>query len=455
MAYGLTDAGFSRPTFQEIRAELEEDCRVELGIPDLILQGGKWGRFIDVLASREDVVWQALQTVNDSRRPAGARGVALDDVLALTGSRRGEATKSEVGVRLVGTAGTVVSAGFVVAVVGTGTRFATLLPVTLVASPAWASSTAYAVGAQVARTGNVYEATVGGVSGLSGPTGTGAAFVDGGVTWKWLGVGTGVGLVDAQAEAYGPLPATAGTVTQLVTTVAGVTAVSNPEDAVLGSNRENDAAARLRRENELTAPGAGTLDALRGKLLRVGRGTLNPVRDAVVFENTGDIVNGDGLPAHSFEAVVDGGEDADVAQAVWDAKPLGIYSHGTTPVTVEDAAGNPQVVRITRPTTLALYVSLTVEKGEDWPVSEADEDALVEAIKASVASYNAQLSLGEKARRAFLFELARAGLGDNVVSDVPALTLGTAPSPVGTANVTPGSRQVVRLDTSRVVVTLV
>lgn len=451
---GLTDAGFDRPTFQTIRAALELDCRTELGIPDLILQGGKWGRFIDVLASREDAVWQAMQGVYDARTPKGARGVALDDVLALTGSRRGEATKGRVTLRVVGTAAASVPAGFVAAVVGTGTRWATLLPAVVAAVPGWAASTTYAVGARVTRTGNVYVATDGGVSGVSGPTGTGTAFVDGGVVWAWLGVGTGTVDVLAEAQEYGPLPATAGTITQLVTTVAGVSAVSNPEDATMGANREDDAAARLRRENELRAPGAGAADAVRARLLRVGRGTLNPVTAVTLFENVTDVVNGDGVPAHAFEAVVQGGDDAAVALALWQAKPLGIRTHGTTAVTVEDAAGAPQVVRLTRPTQLALYVSATVEKGPDWPVDEDAEDVLVERIKVSLASYNAQLSLGERAVRAFLFGLVRVA-GDTVISDVPALTLGTSPSPSGTANVTPGSRQVVQLDTSRIVVTLV
>lgn len=57
-----------------------------------------------------------------------------------------------------------------------------------VVAPAWTATTAYTLGQQVNNGGQAYEVTTAGTSGSGGgPTGTGAAFADGSVVWKWIG----------------------------------------------------------------------------------------------------------------------------------------------------------------------------------------------------------------------------------------------------------------------------
>lgn len=52
---------------------------------------------------------------------------------------------------------------------------------------AWAATTAYTVSQRVSNGGNVYNCTVAGTSaGSGGPTGTGGAITDGGVTWAYV-----------------------------------------------------------------------------------------------------------------------------------------------------------------------------------------------------------------------------------------------------------------------------
>lgn len=64
---------------------------------------------------------------------------------------------------------------------------------------AWAATTAYVAGDIVVKSLLAYEATVAGTSGGTGPTGTGAAIVDGTVTWKYVGPGVAGGLTPAKA----------------------------------------------------------------------------------------------------------------------------------------------------------------------------------------------------------------------------------------------------------------
>ena len=51
--------------------------------------------------------------------------------------------------------------------------------------PAWAATTAYALGAEVAAGGNVYVATTEGTSGTTAPSGTGTGIIDGAVVWNF------------------------------------------------------------------------------------------------------------------------------------------------------------------------------------------------------------------------------------------------------------------------------
>lgn len=54
--------------------------------------------------------------------------------------------------------------------------------------------------------------------------------------------------------------------------------------------------------------------------------TVPGVQHAIVYENCTDSANTAGLPAHSIEAVVLGGQDMAIARAIWRAK-LPEYKH--------------------------------------------------------------------------------------------------------------------------------
>jgi hypothetical protein len=67
-----------------------------------------------------------------------------------------------------------------------------------------------------------------------------------------------------------------------------------------------------------------------------------------------------GRPGKSFEIVVLGGDDADIAEAIWESKPAGIQSYGTTTETVTDDEGNEWTISFTRPTQVPIYVAITL-----------------------------------------------------------------------------------------------
>lgn len=67
-----------------------------------------------------------------------------------------------------------------------------------------------------------------------------------------------------------------------------------------------------------------------------------------------------GRPPHSFEIVVLGGADADIAQAIYGSQPGGIGSYGLTTVQIFDSFNNPVNISFSRPTEIPIFVTIAL-----------------------------------------------------------------------------------------------
>lgn len=441
---GVTSTGFVAKTFSELQDDLKASMRARFGAQfDLSVQsiGGQMAAIFSELLAE---AWEVAEDVYGSSDPNAAHGAALDALMALTGSRRKEAFKSTVTLVAVGTAGTVVATGRVFSVAGAPTtRFAAAADATLAAPGAWASATVVALGLRRVNGGKVYQVTVPGTTaGSGGPTGTGSAIVDGTATWRYLGTGTGVVDVSAEGEVTGPLVANAGTLTVIETPVSGLASVVNLLDAELGADLEVDSTAKLRREQELRAPGSAAAAAVRADVSKV-----QGVTSVTVFENTSMATDGDGLPAKSFEVLVLGGTDADIRAAIYGAKPLGIETHGTTSGTVVDSAGVSHTVKHSRPADQDVWIIISVKADPDtWP-----SDGAAQVAEAIAEWGDARLGIGH--------DVASSAAGAQAfqvsgVWEVTSTLIGLSDPPVSSATLAMSIRQIARLDTSRIAVTV-
>jgi hypothetical protein len=221
-------------------------------------------------------------------------------------------------------------------------------------------------------------------------------------------------------------------------------------DALVGAYVETDASLRNRREAELAGRGNGPLPALRADILKVNQGTANAVVDCIVFENYTEVVDVNGIPPHSFEAVVLGGLDADIRQSIFDTKPAGIRPHGTVSGTVTDSTGITHTIKFSRPTSYQIWIEVDVTyNAAKWPLDGNDQ--VKTAILAALTPTNGY-TMGK--------DVTSWGIGapvDSVpgVLNVTAIRLGTAPAPVGTADIPMGIRDVALFDSARILVTSV
>ena len=171
---------------------------------------------------------------------------------------------------------------------------------------------------------------------------------------------------------------------------------ATPGETSGGADAETDTELLGRYYNSLALAGESTVDAIRASVLSV-----DGVRAALVTENV-EITEVDGIPPKAFEAVVQGGADTPVAQAIFETKPAGIEAHGAINAEVLDDIGNVRTISFTRPTTVDIDVTLTLTLTADYP---AQGDVIV---RDNVIGYiGGTLSTGEIA--------AGLGIGEDVI----------------------------------------
>lgn len=441
-SYGLTAAGFVKKPLEQIKEDVATRLRAALGANLNLTAESALGQAYLILCEEIEQLWEVQEAEHKSWDPDNSTGEALDNVSAISGTGREAAVASMVTGVLTGTPTTNVPQGSIASVSGDDdARFVTDAAAVIAAATAWAGTTAYSVGDRVTNDSKIYQCTVAGTSaGSGGPTGTGTDIVDGTVTWRYLGDGTGYVDASMTAESTGPTVANAFTLTVIETPVSGWDGVTNPLDAVIGSDIETDDELRARREEELDAIGSGTVDSIRAKLLKV-----DDVEDAVVFENTSDTTDSSGRPPHSLHPVVLGGTDADVAQAIWDAAGGGIDTYGAESVAATDSRGKSQTVNFDRATEKNVYLELDVDIiSDDYP-SDGDTQ-----LATALVNKGDLLTMGQDVIAELLQSVA---FGVSGVYDITELRLGFSASPSGTANLSIAETEIARFDTSRVVIT--
>lgn len=181
-------------------------------------------------------------------------------------------------------------------------------------------------------------------------------------------------LVTAESVDTGAIAGLEHTINDIINSISGWVGVDNLTDAVLGAVVEDDATFRERRRSALQGLGNATLEALRGDML-----LITGVTAASIFENDTDLIIGIRTP-HSIEAVVSGGADQDIWDALFDSKAAGIATVGAESGSHTDSQGTIHTVKFSRPTIRDIWIEINVTVNSEYP---ADGDTQVaNALKA-------------------------------------------------------------------------
>ena len=239
----------------------------------------------------------------------------------------------------------------------------------------------------------------------------------------------------------------AGTFTQIVTPVSGLSSVYNAIAGIPGRAAETDVELRLRYRTSGRTSGSATAMGIRSRILQQVTG----VSLCEVYENDTDVVTVDGLPAHSYEVVVQGGDNQTIANVIWATKPGGIqtWSPVSTGVhmQVTDAAGHLQVVNFARPLPKYIWVKAryTVSSEIPFPTNGAS------MIAAAILAYGDMFVPGQDVVHDALYGTIFTVQG---LAGVPTLQIAVTDNPTdspsyGTANISITPQQIAEFSTTR------
>lgn len=414
---GLTPAGLVIQTRSEIFNEMITELRSRVDPLWDDRSNNLINIYTNILAERESRWWSALQGVYDSAYPKSASDIALDNVSDIVNVKRIEAQKSTGSVEFVGALGTVIPVATLLTVTDTNERFFTTAGLTL-------DSTSFSdltVNVTSVVPSTNYSLTINNItcvidSGLT-PTANSIlllmkAYIELNVTGVVVTLPTSTTLrvnvtennsvfplivgarfgvtsisnvVGVEAEFTGVIKAPAGTITTLPVPVGGVTSVTNLEDVREGRVRETDSELRIRRYQSVGIIGASTNNSLVSNLRN-----LEGVTAAFIIENREYVTDVDGRPPKSYECVVEGGDEQEIADTIFAFGALGIEPYGSITRTVEDIDGNELSVSFSRPTEVYIKLAIEYTKYDEELFTATGE----EGIKDAAIEYGNTLNIG-------------------------------------------------------------
>lgn len=170
----------------------------------------------------------------------------------------------------------------------------------------------------------------------------------------------------------GAITAPAGALTQIVTVVAGWDSATNTAAASVGNTAENRGQFEARRYQSVAVNSRSVAASVYARILQ-----LPDVISCYVTQNrTNQPVTIDGytLKPHSIYAAVVGGDDEEIAQALYDTVSAGCDYNGNTSVTVTDpSTGAEEVVSFNRPGELDVYVRVVIANLSDLPATAVSD----------------------------------------------------------------------------------
>lgn len=482
MVYGITSTGFVIKSLQTIKSEIEADFKSIFGNDLDVSESSITGQLIGNLSKKFSNIWELLQAVYESKNPDNAEGKALDEISALVGITRLAATSSSVVVALYGDIGTVIPDNHLVRQSITNQNFYLNESVTISLSSVidiefsvlnLLDSTLY----EIEINGNTYDYTSDSsateeeiIAGLKVSVDAGSdsvIFVDNldgtariystdGFTSFSFSVDTNL-QVDIQASPgfylavnKGNLSVPENTITIIVNSISGLDDINNIAVGNAGREIETDEELRIRRRELLTGIGAATDESIRAALLQ----EVDGVSTVLVVSNRTDITDGDGRPPHSFEVVIVGGDEDEIANKIWEKQPSGIQPYGSITKTVIDSTGNNQTIKFSRPTYIYIWVDIEYSLNSEEIFPDNGEDLIKEAI-VNWAETNIEIGDDIIYQRISIPVYEIPGVGSIVIELATSATPTGPPGAYSAVNITIAANEAGIFDEDRITLTQV
>lgn len=211
-------------------------------------------------------------------------------------------------------------------------------------------------------------------------------------------VGGGSVTVQFSCQTPGPISLGIGELTKIARVFPGWDAGTNLSPAIPGENVESRAAFEIRRQESVAKGGKGTPAAIRATVWGV-----DGVIDVFAYDNFTNAVQNYGstnypIAPHSIYVGVVGGDDQEVANAIWSKKDGGCGLNGNTTVLVEDKDGYswpyPQYnITFNRPDPMPVKFAVTIANSAALPATIVQDvkDAITDTFTGANGSQRARM----------------------------------------------------------------
>lgn len=478
MTYGITDQGFVRKAQENIIADLETEWKNKFGQDADLSEDSPNSIVIALVSEMADELWQAAEDSYKALNPITATEVSLSDSANMVGINRKEASPSTANVSFRGDNTTPIPASTQVKQSATNLVFKTInagqisqgfcnwvqFQISELANSI--RYTLYIDGNDYSYTSDAsatYDEIVLGLKavvesadiGLTiNNEGDGLLTIEATDKDDIYDISTGSrfaivkvqSVIEVESLATGQISITPQSIDTISTAVSGLDSVVNYYDGNTGREAESDQELRIRRKVDIAVSGFSFTDAIKARLSNV-----NGVSYAKVYEND-ELYTINDIPAKSFEAVVVGGSNQEIANELYTAKIGGIKSWGTESAVVRDSDNIPHYIKFTRPSNLYFWVKITInsyDNESDFPVNgEA-------AIKQSILDFGNLLTIGENVILQKFYKPVYEidGIAEATI-EIASTTSPTDTPTYGSSNINCSIRQIPNFDLTRIVVVL-
>lgn len=353
----INETGFHMPTYSDIRDKLIDDAKSIFGQDIYLGDDSQDYQWIATVSEKIYDAFQIAQQVYNNRAPNEAVGRGLDSIVKINGIKRKAATYSECIVTISGVSGTTIKNGVVLD--------------------------------------------------------------NGNIKWDLPATVTipNEGQIDVLAvcEIPGPIVANSGDITGIYNPTYGWNGVYNKENSTIGSQLEDDSKLR-QRQSQSTANASNTmLEGTSGAVAQV-KGVIRKQ----VYENDTNEVDERGLPPHSITVIAEGGENEEIAKAIWKHKGIGCYTNGDVVVNILDSKDQITPIRFFRPIYNDIFVVINIKTLNGYTT------ATTESIKKKLETYLNSLEIGVELTVSALWGVALQAMESlaNPTFSITAITAG-------------------------------
>lgn len=146
----------------------------------------------------------------------------------------------------------------------------------------------------------------------------------------------------------------ANRITKIVNPLSHLKTVTNELAISSGRYDETDDEFRDRYYLSMDKAGGVNTDSIRGAILQEVSGAVS----CLVYENITDFYDDKGLPPHSVNAIVHGGNDTAIANTLFRWVGAGIETHGNTEISVLSLSKQAIPIRFSRPEPVMIEIKI-------------------------------------------------------------------------------------------------